>query len=64
MVYGQYVSIVRETHHSKEGGHKVFHNINIVSREEKIKVQGVVEYHDINIDHSPPQSNRKLRKDP
>jgi hypothetical protein len=40
---------------------QIFHGVNIVSPEEKIKFQGVVDYHDINVDHPPPQSNKKLR---
>jgi hypothetical protein len=59
-----YVFVVRETYHLKESGHKGSHNIGIVSPEEQAKVQGVMNYHHINIDRFYSQSNRKLRKDP
>jgi len=63
LVYGHHVSIVRETRQSKYRGHNILHRINIVSVEEKSKIQGVVYYHHINKDIFPSQNNRKLRKD-
>jgi hypothetical protein len=64
LVERYYVSVVRETYHSKESGHKRSHNVDIVSLEEQAKVQGVVNYHHIDVDHFSSQSNQKLGKDP
>jgi hypothetical protein len=50
---GNYVSIILGKHQSKEGGNKSLHNINIVSLEEKIKIQVFVDYHHINIENFP-----------
>ena len=64
LINGHNLPIMEKIHHSKECGHYRFHGVNIITPKEHIKIQGTLDYHNIDTENFSFQSNGQLRKDP